>query len=673
MTFISIHQDIPLCNRRLTTSQVNDLKQGPSMRLKRHLFQRYPLFFVCFVFCGAVVVYYFRYELDEKISSQFLADDTVTNFLIDTPGCQIPAWDPWDDTVKGLFQKVISPYKCSGQPSFLRILPNGAVTVEDALLQYYYEVEQQNVSCVYQEILRDTTANDDDVDNHVSLEAPKILLFDKPLEIDFMKTTCRLREQANEFLEFLPLTPLKTEVEKRCVDRNTKIKVQKPLNVIFLGIDSISHLNFLRHFPKSQKYLSDFLSPITMEGYTKVGDNTFPNLVPLLTGHFYQHYYDEVHNKSMFFDDVEFSWKIFSKLGYRTLLAEDAPKIATFNYFRNGFKSPPTDYYYRPFALAVEKSDLKAKSKSQCFGSKMEMEVIYDYLKSFTDTMGQNRPFFAFLFLARLTHDVFNYAGYADEPTYQLLKYLNESKILNNTMLVFFSDHGIRYGQIRKTRIGQYEERMPFMHFILPKWFLNEHKTIKKNLIKNTKRLTTPFDIHATTCHLASLMSGDFQWDSKQKPGISLFKEVPNNRTCSEAGITPHWCTCQVSKSIPKDESSVQKAAETVIQTINTWTSIHQDKCAILTLNQILDVRVTASGRQSRNVTNEKETISQPFVNYLVVVSASPSKAIFEATVRCEMLEESQCEVLDDISRINEYGKQSECISNTILKKFCYC
>ncbi|GBL82572.1 hypothetical protein AVEN_263662-1 [Araneus ventricosus] len=644
------------------------------MRLKRHLFHRYPLFFMCFVFCGVVVIFYCRYELDDKISSQFLADDTVTNFLIDTPGCQIPAWNPWDDSVKGLFKKVITPYKCSGRPSFVRILPNGVISVEDALLQYYYEVEPQNVSCVYQEIRRNTTGSDGEVDNSVSLEAPKALVFDQPIEIDFVKTTCKLGDQFQDFVEFLPLTPLKTDVEKRCVDRNIKIKVQKPLNVIFLGIDSISRLNFIRHFPKSQEYLSNFLSPITMEGYTKVGDNTFPNLVPLLTGHYYQHYYDEIHNRSMFFDDVEFSWKIFSKLGYRTLLAEDAPKIATFNYFRNGFKSPPTDYYYRPFALAVEKSDLKAKSKGQCFGSKMEMEVVYDYLKSFTDTMGQNRPFFAFLFLARLTHDVFNFAGYADEPTYQLLKYLDESKILNNTMLVFFSDHGIRYGKIRETRIGQYEERMPFMHIILPKWFLKEHQTIQKNLITNTKRLTTPFDIHSTICHLASLMSGDTQWDSKLKPGISLFQEVPITRTCSDAGITPHWCTCQVSKPISKDESAVRRAAETVIQTVNKWLSLHEDKCAVLTLKQILDARVTATGLLSDR--NGSEATSQKlldFVNYLIVVSASPSKAIFEATVLCELVESGECEVIDDISRINEYGKQSDCLSDTVLKKFCYC
>ncbi|KAG8188755.1 hypothetical protein JTE90_012226 [Oedothorax gibbosus] len=630
-----------------------------------HLFQRHPLFLVCFIFCSAVVLFYYNYPLEEKLP--FLADDMVTKFVIDTIGCQIPAWDAWDDSVKHLFQKVPSPYKCPGQPSFLRTLPNGVVTVEDALLQFYYEVDLRNIGCEYQEITRNESVVDDDLDNRFSMGSLKNLTFNQPMDIDFIKTSCRFSTQ--KFEEFLPLTPLKVEVEKRCVDRNSQIKVPKPLNVIFLGLDSVSHLNFLRHFPKCQKYVSKFLNPITMNGYTKVGDNTFPNLVPLLTGYFYEHYYDEVNNKSMFFDDLDFSWKHFANLGYRTFLAEDAPSIATFNYFRNGFKIPPTDYYYRPFALALEKSEIRAKSKGECFGSKMEMEVLYDYLKSFTDTMGQSRPFYAFAFVARLTHDVFNFAGYADEPTYQLLKHLHESNILNNTMLVFYSDHGIRFGDIRKTRIGQYEERMPFMHLILPKWFLDEHKDISQNLHTNSYRLTTPFDVHATVRHLASLVAGETEFEWRLKPGLSLFEEVPPSRTCSDAAITPHWCTCQVSKPISKEAPIVRKASETVIKTINKRTNAYKS-CATLFLNEIMDARVTGTGRKSLNNQMDDKMSSR---NYLIVISVEPSKAIFESTVRCGTSPESSCEVLDDVSRINEYGKQSDCVSDAVIKKFCYC
>ncbi|XP_054721887.1 uncharacterized protein LOC129231560 [Uloborus diversus] len=642
---------------------------------KRRLFQRPKFLFFVLIFCFISVVFYSRYFwVTEEIPFRVLADDTIRDFLINTPGCQIPAWSPWDASVKDLFKQVGS-YKCSGQPSVLRIISNAEVRLEDAVLQYYYEASSENISCVFQEITRNISGSEK-IDNLVILGKSKKLIFNQPLSVDFIKTTCKFfsdsEKEQKTFEEFLPLTPLKTDVEKRCVQHADTHKA-KPLNVIFLGLDSISSLNFLRHFPKTKKYLSDFLSPISMKGYTKVGDNTFPNIMPLLTGHFYQHYYDEVHNKTMFFDDVDFFWKYFAKLGYRTLFAEDAPEIATFNYYRNGFKNSPADYYYRPFALAVEQSELKAKSKGQCFGSKMEMEVIYDYLKSFVDTMGKYRPFFAYVFLARLTHDVFNFAGYADEPTYQLIKNLHETGVLENTMLVFFSDHGIRYGPIRKTYIGQFEERMPFMHICLPKWFLEKNKELRKNLIINSERLSTPFDIHATMLHLASIISGDSGFESKLKPGISLFREIPANRTCSQARITPHWCPCQIHKAVPKDDKIVQVAAQTVIDTINNRTDVYRTDCAVLTLIQVLDARIAEKEKLLlNNSVMHKLNNDKVFNDYLIVLSSSPSNAIFEATVRCNE-SSSFCSVIDDISRINEYGKQSICISDAEIRKFCYC
>ncbi|XP_042896591.1 uncharacterized protein [Parasteatoda tepidariorum] len=640
------------------------------MRSRKILYRPYPLFVACFIFCGILVIFYIRFEYSEdKTYSHFFADDTVSSFLIDTSGCQIPAWNPWDDSVQSIFKRVITPYKCSGPLSFLRVLPNSVISLEEALLEYYYEVDLKSVHCTFQEIQRNSTVTDKDIDNRVNLSKSHTLVWDQPLGIDFIKTTCHFDDNDRVFSEFLPLTPLKSSVERRCLNHQSKLKAQRPVNVMFIGIDSISHLNFIRHFPKCQDYLTKYLSPITMNGYNKVGDNTFPNLVPLLTGHSYQFYYDDA-RKNRFFDDVDFSWKAFADLGYRTLLAEDAPDIATFNYYRNGFKSPPTDYYYRPFALAVEKSDIREK---QCFGSKMEMEVIYDYLKSFLGTMNNTRPFFAFSFLARLTHDVFNFAGYADEPTYQLLKHLNENNFLDNTMLVFFSDHGIRYGDIRKTRIGQYEERLPFMHLIMPKWFLKQNPTINKNLVINSERLTSPYDIHSTILHLASMMSKTTFSISKLSPGLSLFHEIPANRTCSEAGISPHWCTCQVSKPISKSYAIVEKAAETVIDTVNNWTRVYE-KCSTLVLDEIFDARVTDGSMDHVNI-SMLETKSQQFsYNYLLIVSASPSQAMFEATVRCTTINAiSQCKVIDDISRINEYGKQSDCISDVEIKKFCFC
>lgn len=636
--------------------------------------------------CGVAFISLFTLSYDEKPFLS-LVDETITEFVVDTPSCKIPSWNPWDPSVRSLYQPVSRPYACKGQPSFLRVGPNAVVTLDNTFLELYYEIHWENVSCTYQPIYRDDAEKDEKVDSRFLLGKPRKLLFNVPLMYDYIKTSCSFRRgpenKTETFVDYLPLTPLKVDVEKRCTTAWNANHLKKKLNVIFVGIDSISRLNYLRHFPKTRQFLSEHLFPIDLKGYTKVGDNTFPNLVPLLTGHFYQHYWKESENKTMFFDDLDFLWSEFAKHGYRTLLAEDAPDIATFNYLRNGFKNPPTDYYFRPFALAVENSEVRSKSTDHCLGNKMEMEVVYDYLRSFVHTMNTTRRFFAFVFLARLTHDVFNYAGYADEPTYQLLRHLDESKVLKNSLVVLFSDHGIRFGDIRKTYIGQFEERMPFVNLIFPRWFLKKYKTLSRNLQLNQNRLTSPFDIHSTIIDLLHLDSDTSDEAVLTSPGISLFREVSAHRTCSHASISPHWCTCHVQKTVPVTDSAVVAAAETVIQTINSWTRNISRKCAPLKVRKIIDARMSQVHGKSFVFQHSKSTNASEShklntgrnnsqVDYLIVLSAAPSGGLFEATVRCDE-RTSKCTVIDDISRINRYGEQSACVDNSVLRKFCFC
>jgi len=77
---------------------------------------------------------------------------------------------------------------------------------------------------------------------------------------------------------------LKPEVEKRITNFKSQSgkargKVNgRRVNVVVLGIDAVSHMNFLRTMPATYEYLMKNLSAIGLNGYTKVGDNTFPNI-----------------------------------------------------------------------------------------------------------------------------------------------------------------------------------------------------------------------------------------------------------------------------------------------------------------------------------------------------------------------------------------------------------
>lgn len=56
----------------------------------------------------------------------------------------------------------------------------------------------------------------------------------------------------------------------------------------------------------------------------------------------------------------------------------------------------------------------------------------------------KNEPHFVFSFHGELSHDSINLVGVADQDFTDWLKELKSSGTLNNTILIFMSDHGNR-------------------------------------------------------------------------------------------------------------------------------------------------------------------------------------------------------------------------------------
>lgn len=62
----------------------------------------------------------------------------------------------------------------------------------------------------------------------------------------------------------------------------------------------------------------------------------------------------------------------------------------------------------------------------------------------------QKQPKFAFGFHGELSHDSINDIGLADQDLLKWMKDLNDSGVLNNTVLIIMSDHGNRLVFITK-------------------------------------------------------------------------------------------------------------------------------------------------------------------------------------------------------------------------------
>jgi hypothetical protein len=449
---------------------------------------------------------------------------------------------------------------------------------------------------------------------------------------------------------------------RRVVERLAKGEGDR-LGVMFVGIDSISRLNLVRTMPSTVGYL-ERNGWLEYKGYNKMDDNTFPNLMAILTGRSL----DQVKStcwkqRSDYVDPCPLIWKEFSEAGYATMYAEDEPTIGTFNYHKVGFREQPTDYYLRPFMLAAEKFlPKKTEESSQlnlCLGPKSSAGHVLDSALEFARTFRDDLSFSLF-WTNSFSHNNLNRPSSLDGEILTFLQNLAETGILNSTMVVFLSDHGIRFGKIRETYVGWIEERLPFLYFWVPPWYKKSHPRKYESLVVNSERLTSPFDLHLTLKDLiGSPTNGSMGCPKCQ----SLFEEVPWNRSCQDVGVTGHWCTCSEYKTISTDAEPVQRMVEFVLNELNkildggTQYLGNGTRCAKLETNRILSVR--------RKVV----AFNMGYEEYVILFETSPNDGLFEASIKYK----NTFQLIDTVSRVNAYGNQSRCMNEATLQKYCYC
>lgn len=445
-------------------------------------------------------------------------------------------------------------------------------------------------------------------------------------------------------------------------------KLIHPFNVLIFGIDSVSRLSMMRLLPRTFTYLTRELGSTVLRGMNKVGDNTFPNLIALLTGKEAYRQIKHPHGTNGTFDSIPLIWKEFKKLGYETFYAEDFPKFATFNYLAEGFREPPTDHYLRPFWLAVEQSYLIMTSSNLCFGNVAKYRIQMDYLRQLITRKPLKRPYFAFSFLVEISHDYMQQVAAADEDVLYFFTELYRGGFLDDTFLFFISDHGHRFDAIRETFVGRLEERLPFVAVRLPTNLRLQN--VRANLNANAGRLTSPYDTYETLRDiLATVSTGRPTGASGPGFGRSLFDSIPADRTCAQAGIPSQYCVCDVEERIDIQSPLAQRGAQAIVDKVNELLvqglGAKAKLCSTLVLKKV---------REAHKVFSSDNTTSSANMNrkkLRIIVEVAPSSALLDGMLLVN--DSGLVEVMDDISRINRYSNQSACIQHDILRKYCYC
>lgn len=605
-------------------------------------------------------------------STSTLRDSNLSeqSFTIKTDGCTIPGLQPFDETIRKFIKRPKYVKQCSDTNYSLLQNNDTHIWTNTDMLQFYEIPSGANVTCCYKAFYRPSAIIDIsavDVDDRVKYDT--CIVFTSYIEVvnEFVKVSCGYNDKTL-FEQFFLYAPKKPNYSHR-EDASDMSQNQSAYNVIVLGIDAISRLNFHRTMPKTLAYLQK-KGAIELLGYNKVGDNTFPNLTPMLLG-----IKDSDLKRTCWpsnratFDNCPFIWEWYKDAGFYTALGEDSASLGTFNFEKLGFSGTPTDYYIHTFMHEAEihVGTNKDFNSFLCMGNKYFYRVLLDYVETLSKTLKSSK-LFGFFWEVTMSHDYLNYPMLMDKSYERFLRRLDGSNYLDETILIILSDHGMRWGDIRFTKQGRLEERLPFVHILLPPSFRENYSLAYDNLKENSKRLTTPFDIHATLSdliNLNSIQNEEIRSRSKKNyalgKSISLFLPIPGNRSCHSAGIDDHWCTCHRNSKLQKESVESNEASVHLVEHLNSLLREYR-QCAKLTLKEVLEVTELLSGTPREGEEGWRE--------FLVVVRTMPGEGVFEATLRRDNVGWS---LAGTASRLNLYGEQSRCLHHYQLNLYCFC
>ncbi|KAH8251505.1 hypothetical protein KR038_009101, partial [Drosophila bunnanda] len=438
----------------------------------------------------------------------------------------------------------------------------------------------------------------------------------------------------------------------------------KKLSVMVLGIDSISHMHFVRNFP----HLNGFLEGVHTKffGYSRVGPDTRANLIPFLGGISN----DEGDSESLFSSET-WLWERFRAKGYSTAYGEDTVEgVFTNRNEGEQFPSKPTDFYLPPVLLEMHshtRYSLDLREMVYCSAGRQFQEILRDFIANLVPHL-QQRPFFSFFWQSQGVQEYYEFAGQLDWPYMMLLKRMDEAGILNHTIVFLMSDHGLRAGDYRSSFQGMVEESQPLLLAMYPYWLKDKYPQAMGNFENNSHSLITPFDLHQTINDIARLDTlQDSQLEERTKNlkahsheslprGISLFLPIPEHRTCELAHIPPLFCFCRKHTEVPTDDGLVLRCSRFLVESINQQTKPHS-QCAQLRLHSVILAYFMELGEES-------------FVHELRLrVKTAPGNGEFETTVRAS----DTLVLTTPISRVNQYQKQSHCVSEPHIKALCFC
>lgn len=238
-----------------------------------------------------------------------------------TEGCKMAKFPIMSREIKKYFNTPNNMKKVKCSPPALTKSNSKAVWITDAtIIKRFYNIsDPKSLKCQYKEFYRLT-------DNSVmysNFTSP--IKFGEKLVVktEFIKVICEHENMTDPYINYHSFAVVKPSVEQR-IQKILRNATAVKWNVMLLGIDSVSKMNFERLMKKTHATLTKFSNVYEYFGFSKVADNTFPNLIPLLTGFSADELLEVCAMANQTFDKCRFIWNNFKTSGFRTLFAEDS-------------------------------------------------------------------------------------------------------------------------------------------------------------------------------------------------------------------------------------------------------------------------------------------------------------------------------------------------------------
>ena len=350
------------------------------------------------------------------VSSCFKAQRNTSKFT----NCIIPRINPFDPE-RTQFDWHPQPIKCTSWLDIVFIDYDGYLKMNQSAVKLSNITD---VKCVYHLIRRLN-------DFKISLDKSKKLLTPIHIPTDFVLVNCT---NANSTLVYKKIL---VNIHFRSVQNRRKLlpESKTDLSVLLFGVDSMSRLGAERRLQSTMKYIRSLPNSYIFEGYNKVEESTFVNLIPVLTGQLPFPRFVNISSWKVPLDPIPFIWNEFKSKGASILYAEDWVYSATFA-LQKGFANPVFDHYYRPFLLAINAVHKMNIDSSFCYGNTPKFNLQIEYLKRYFVAYKKIRKF-ALSWMNSIAHNQPNNLELVDKPFSEFFMWLNNNGYLEKNGVDF--------------------------------------------------------------------------------------------------------------------------------------------------------------------------------------------------------------------------------------------